>query len=74
MVESYRLQGMPRPLRVDDFPGWGDTCDITGGLTGLAYDLSAVQVPPLKARLCRVNSNPENLTVRPINGCSSLRF
>lgn len=39
-----RLEGIKRPLRIDDFPGWGDTNDISGGLTEVAYDLSAVQI------------------------------
>ena len=43
-VESFRLEGTPRPLRIDDFPGWGDTCDDTGGLTTVSYDLSAIQI------------------------------
>ena len=43
-VECFRLEGITKPLRIDDFPGWGDTFDASQGLTGLAYDLSAIQV------------------------------
>ncbi len=41
---SARLEGVQHPFRIDDFPGHGDVNDICGGLTALAYDLSAVQV------------------------------
>ncbi len=39
-----RLEGVPYPFRVDDFPGFGDVNDISTGLTAVAYDLSAIQV------------------------------
>jgi hypothetical protein len=39
-----RLEGVPYPFRVDDFPGFGDVNDISSGLTAVAYDLSSIQV------------------------------